>query len=130
MIVRATVLSTVIASTCGAGWAQDTQPVPKEYQAEEMMKLCTGAIQGAPADTQSLICTFRLQGVGDVMSRNCFSRGEGFDPSPHLTASITASREAVKQAFLNHMEAHPEEWDDYWADVVANALSDTFPCSQ
>ena len=130
MMFRATVISIVIASTYGAGWAQDARPVQKEYQAEEMMRLCTGAIQGAAADTQSLICTFRLQGVGDVMSQNCYSRVEGFNPSPRLSASITASRGAVKQAFLNYMKAHPEEWGDYWANVVANALSEAFPCSE
>lgn len=115
----------MIASICGTGWAQ---AIPREYQAEEMMKLCTGDARDAAPETQSLICTFRLQGVGDLMSQNCVSQLEGYDPNPSLSASITASRSAVKQAFISYMEAHPAEWGDYWANVVAKALSETFPC--
>jgi hypothetical protein len=129
MMFRFALAASIIAMVGTSVWAQTIGSVPTEYQAEEMMKLCRGEVTGANPSSQSLICTFRLQGVGDMMSQNCASVIEGFEPHPRLSARIEASRGAVRQAFLNYMDAHPEEWGDYWANVVSNALSETFPCS-
>jgi hypothetical protein len=104
--------------------------VAENYSAETMMKLCTGSVPDENPDFQSMTCTFRLQGLTDVMIGNCASVAMGFQPSPALSASRPPSRGAVRQAFLNFMEDHPEHWGVPWAQAAAMAVSGSFPCEQ
>jgi hypothetical protein len=100
------------------------------YTAETMMKLCAGAVADENPEFQSMVCTFRLQGVTEVMMGNCASASMGFQPAPDLSASKPPSRGAIRQAFLNYMEDHPEHWGLPWAQVAAMAISGSFPCEQ
>lgn len=105
-----------------------TDGVERDYNAETMLNLCKGEAAGTPENVQSLICTFRIQGVGEMLNFNCTSRAGGYQPAPTLTARVVSSRGAARQAFINYMEDHPDIWNDYWAVAVALALSETFPC--
>lgn len=108
--------------------AQDDLQVPEQYNAETMLRLCQGEISDAPKDVQSLTCTFRIQGVADMMLYNCGSKEAGHDPAPHLSAYVTGSRGAVRQTFINYMEDHPEVWGEHWSLALAIAFSEMFPC--
>lgn len=107
--------------------AQDSEQVPENYNAETMMKLCKGEAEEDP-DLQSLICTFRIQGVSVMASENCWSILDGHSPLSDLAASPPPSRGAARQAFLNFMEENPQVWDLPWHKAVALSLSTTFPC--
>ena len=85
-----------------------TDVVESDYNAEMMLNLCRGEVVGTPENVQSLICTFRIQGLGDMMNYNCYSRSSGYEPAPTLTARIGRSGGAARQAFINYMEDHPE----------------------
>lgn len=98
------------------------------YTAETMMKLCAGTVADENLEFQSMVCTFRLQGVTEVMMGNCASASMGYQPAPELSASKPPSRGAIRQAFLNYMEDHPEHWGLPWAQVAAMAVSSSFPC--
>lgn len=103
--------------------------VPKDYNAETMLNLCEGKAEGAK-ELQSMICTFRIQGVSSVMIENCRSIERGFSPVPILTSESPPSRGAAKQAFINFMKANPKQWALPWGAALALALSETFPCKQ
>lgn len=103
------------------------QDVPKDYTAETMLNLCRGTAEGDP-DMQSVICTFRIQGVTSIMVENCLSVDKGFNPLPILTSESPPSRGAARQAFINYMEASPDKWGLPWHVAVSAALADTFPC--
>ena len=98
------------------------------YTAEAMLQLCEGTKQGVPDEVQSLICTFRLQGLAEAMGGNCQSMKEGYRPAPYLSIAAPPSRGAIRQAFKNYAEAHPELWGEWWSSVAAIALAQTFPC--
>lgn len=100
----------------------------ENYTAETMMKLCTGAVADVDPAVQSMTCTFRLQGLTEVMMGNCASVSWGHQPDPALSASKPPSRGAIRQAFLNHMQDHPEHWGLPWAQVAVKAISGSFPC--
>ena len=125
IITACMIASLVVASQL---FAQGSSDLPKAYDAETMLNLCRGEVSDMPPEMQSMTCTFRLQGVGDMMSFNCLSREAGFEPAPAFSAQISASRGAVRQTFINFMEANPEVWGSYWAEAVALALSESFPC--
>lgn len=104
------------------------QVVDKDYNAETMLKLCSGTVPDMAPDAQSMVCTFRLNGLISAMTANCGSIAEGYNPAPVLTAGNPASRGAARQAFKNYMEDHPEQWGLPWHMVAAAAISSTFPC--
>lgn len=104
------------------------QEIKKEYMAEEMLRLCTGEVSDLDKDIQSLVCTFRLQGVAEMMVKNCSSMELGYTPVQELSSNKPPSIRALRQAFINYMEDNPEEWGRPWFDVAALATSETFPC--
>lgn len=106
------------------------QEVRKDYRAEEMLNLCTGNAREIDKGSQSLICTFRMQGIMDMMVYNCMSIDSGFKPYPLLTSEKPPSRGAAKKAFLNFMDANPDKWGMPWNIVVSMALSENFPCKR
>lgn len=110
------------------GGAATAETSDENYTAETMMKLCAGTVADENPEFQSMICTFRLQGVTEVMIGNCASASMGFQPAPELSASKPPSRGAIRQAFLNYMDDHPEHWGLPWAQVAAMAVSSSFPC--
>lgn len=112
----------------GAAATAETPDV--NYTAETMMKLCVGSVPDENPEFQSMTCTFRLQGVTEVMMGNCASASMGYQPAPELSASKPPSRGAIRQAFLNYMEDHPEHWGLPWAQVATMAVSNSFPCEQ
>ncbi len=117
-----------VASAATHAGAQDDLQVPEQYNAETMLKLCQGEISNVAKDVQSMTCTFRIQGVADMMLYNCYSIDAGYDPAPQLSASVSGSRGAIRQTFINYMEDHPELWGDHWSGALAVALSESFPC--
>ena len=106
-----------------------SQDAPKDYQAEKMFELCNGASSGEDKRMQSLICTFRLQGVINIMIENCRSKSEGYTPSSIFTSKGPPSNKAARQAFQNYMETNPDKWGISWHIVVALAISEVFPCT-
>lgn len=112
-------------SACGAAWAED---VPDNYTAETMMNLCKGTARETEQDMQSMVCTFRIQGVVSMTIENCRSISAGYSPFPAFTSAVPPSKGASRQAFLNYMEDNPQVWDQVWHSVVAMALSEAFPC--
>jgi hypothetical protein len=123
-----TAISTTLILVCGLTYAQDTIDVAQDYNAESMLNFCRGDVSDMSPDSQSMICTFRLQGVAEMMLHNCFSRETGFSPAPVLSAQISGSRGAIRQAFVNFMEDNPAMWGEHWSTVVAVAFSENFPC--
>ncbi len=112
------------------GAAANAETPNENYTAETMMKLCSGSVTDESPEFQSMTCTFRLQGVTEVMMGNCASASMGFQPAPDLSASKPPSRGAIRQAFLNYIEDHPEHWGLPWAQVAAMAISRNFPCEK
>jgi hypothetical protein len=112
------------------GSLANAQEVPKEYRAEDMLKLCTGTVSEEDQGAQSLICTFRLQGVIQMMTANCETVEHGFNPAPFLSAEAPPSGGASRQTFINFMEANPDRWGMPWDIVVAMAISESFPCTR
>ena len=104
--------------------------VPEDYDSEKMYRLCRGEVSGEDKGLQSIICTFRLQGVIMMMVENCHSIDRGFQPMPLFTASSPPSNRAARQAFVNFMEANPQKWGDPWHVSVIMALAKTFPCER
>lgn len=104
--------------------------VPENYDSEKMYNLCRGKVHGEDKGLQSMICTFRLQGVILMMVENCRSVERGFQPMPLFTASSPPSNRAARQAFVNFIEANPQNWGDPWHVSVIMALSETFPCER
>lgn len=100
----------------------------ENYTAEVMYRLCLGTETEIRPEFQSLVCTFRLQGLVNIMIENCLSIEEGFSPAPLLTASLPPSRGALRQAFTNFMEENPAKWGLPWHVVAAMAASEAFPC--
>ena len=111
-----------------AMWAQTDPQISTDYNAETMLSFCEGDVPDATPEVQSLICTFRIQGVAEVMSRNCLTSTQGFQPHPAFTAMPPRSRGAMRQAFKNYMRENPHVWDARWAIAVMAALSEAFPC--
>ncbi|MEP3350180.1 MAG: hypothetical protein ABJM86_03080 [Hyphomicrobiales bacterium] len=103
------------------------QEIPKNYNAETMLNLCQGT-EGGAKEFQSMVCTFRIQGVSSMMIHNCASINQGFSPFPVLSSERPPSRGAAKQAFINFMQANPSKWALPWETALAHALSETFPC--
>ena len=121
----------VIAAVCVTLTAMDpasAKEVGKGYSAEEMLKLCEGEVEDMSLDFQNLTCTFRLQGVVEMMIMNCSSVVDGMDPDRGLSAGKPPSMGAMRQAYVNYMKDHPEVWGRPWFEVVAGAASETFPC--
>jgi hypothetical protein len=112
------------------GAAANAETPNENYTAETMMKLCAGTVTDESPEFQSMTCTFRLQGVTEVMMGNCASASMGYQPAPELSASKPPSKGAIRQAFLNYMEDHPEHWGLPWAQVAAMAVSSSFPCKE
>lgn len=104
--------------------------VSENYTAEVMYRLYRGSEVGVPADLQSMMCAFRLQGATQLMMENCTSFEDGFNPLPSLSASAPPSRGAARQAFTDFMEANPQTWGWPWHVAVASALPTTFPCEK
>lgn len=102
----------------------------ENYVSEKMYRLCRGEVTGEDKGLQSMICTFRLQGVMMMMVENCHSIDGGFQPMPLFTASSPPSNRAARQAFVNFMESNPEKWGDPWHVSVVMALAETFPCDK
>lgn len=121
-------VATFLGLVAGQVVAQNAVGVQKEYNGETMLNLCKGTVPDVPPDVQSMTCTFRLQGVSDLMNYNCVSQREGFDPAPRLSAAISGSRGAVRQTFINYMEDHPEIWGVHWSWAVAVVMSESFAC--
>lgn len=111
-------------------FAEEVKPdsISKDYTAEAMLELCRGNASGTAKELQSMICTFRLQGITNILILNCGSINDGFSPAPNLTAGFPPSKGAVRQAYKNFMEENPELWGKYWSDIAALAISTTFPC--
>ncbi|GHC45531.1 hypothetical protein [Neogemmobacter tilapiae] len=126
-IIIAGILSAAVNIACLPAWAEGEPDKDERYNAETMLRLCQGKMKEDP-DLQSMVCTFRLQGLMTVMIENCMSRADGYDPALILTASPAPSRGALKQAFVNYVEDHPAEWGDPWHIVAAKAASSAFPC--
>lgn len=103
------------------------QEVPKDYNAETMLNLCRGTAEGETG-MQSMVCTFRIQGVTSIMIENCLSVDNGFEPLPALASGRPPSRGAARQAFVNFMDANPDKWGLPWHVALSLALSDAFPC--
>lgn len=123
---RKFIISVVLYSFCvEAPFAQD---VPEEYNAETMLSFCEGTYEEENADLQSLVCTFRIQGVLSIMGENCASKQVGYDPVPTLMASPPSSNRAARQAFINYMKDNPSDWGLTWYFVLAKAMSEEFPC--
>lgn len=118
------VLWLAIASTVNA------KEVPKEYRAERMYNLCKGEVRGEDKGMQSMVCTFRLQGVVSMMIENCMSIVQGFEPMHLFASEIPPSRGAARQAFINFMKTNPDKWGLPWHIAVTMALSESFPCKQ
>lgn len=110
--------------------AANAQKVPKNYNAEKMLNLCNGAIRGEDKGMQSMVCTFRMQGITHMMVENCLSITRGFKPLPLLTSEKPPSRGAARQAFRNFMNANPDKWGLPWHHAVSMALSESFPCKR
>ncbi|MDZ4310744.1 MAG: hypothetical protein U1A24_09340 [Cypionkella sp.] len=108
----------------------NAQEVEENYTAEKMLKLCEGSVADRDPEMQSMVCTFRLQGIISIMVENCLSISEGFSPVPALTSDRPPSRGAARQAFKNYMAENPDKWGLPWHQVVALSLSETFPCAQ
>lgn len=115
-----------IVGLSNATFAQER--VKEDYNAEQMLRLCKGEVRGMSPDMQSLVCTFRIQGLADLMIHNCESIEFGYRPAPQLSASIIGSTGAIRQTFVNYMEDHPEIWGDYWSFALSTTLSESFPC--
>jgi hypothetical protein len=84
--------------------AQETAQIPENYNAETMLKICKGEADENDQDMQSMVCTFRIQGIIMMSVENCMSIKDGFPPTPLLTSSAPPSRGAARQAFINFME--------------------------
>lgn len=110
--------------------AVNAEEVPKEYRAERMYNLCKGEVRGEDKGMQSMVCTFRLQGVVSMMIENCSSVTHGFKPFPLLASGRPPSRGATRQAFINFIEANPDKWGLPWHVTVSMALSEAFPCKR
>lgn len=108
----------------------NAKEVPKDYSAERMLNLCKGEVRNEDNGTQSLICTFRLQGVVSMMIENCLSIPHGFKPVPLFTSAVPPSRGAIRQAYINFMEANPDKWGRSWHISVSMAISEAFPCEK
>lgn len=121
---RAALLLSLVAPTPLAA-----QSVPTDYNAETMLKLCRGAADGDP-DMQSMICTFRIQGVAAITGENCLSKDQGYEPHEALASAPPPSRGSARQAFTNYMDANPDAWGLPWHIAVSLALSDAFPCME
>ena len=107
----------------------NAQDVDENYTAEKMLRLCEGAVVGEDLEVQSLVCTFRMQGVTAILIENCLSLGQGFSPVTQLTSKRPPSRGAARQAFKNYMASNPDKWGLPWHQVVALSISETFPCT-
>ena len=105
------------------------QEVPKNYTAETMLNLCRGTAE-EDAELQSMVCTFRIQGVTSIMVENCLSMEQGFDPLPILSSQLPPSKGAARQAFMNFMEKNPDVWGLPWHMPLSLALAETFPCDK
>ncbi len=108
--------------------SQETTQIPENYNAETMLKICKGEADENDQDMQSMVCTFRIQGIIMMSVENCMSIKDGFSPTPLLTSSAPPSRGAARQAFINFMEDNPQSWSLPWHQAVALSLSATFPC--
>jgi len=126
-MLRRLILGLVVAGS--SAWAEEAAELPFDYTAEAMLELCNGEASGGQQDMQSMVCTFRLQGVVDTMMWNCSTRNGGYDPAPSLTAGDVPSKGSARQAFKNYMADHPERWGEPWSLVAALAISETFPCT-
>lgn len=108
----------------------NAQEVPDDYTAENMLELCKGSVRDQDPKMQSIVCTFRIQGIVSVMIENCLSIDQGYSPATILTSEIPPSKGAARQAFTNYMEANPDKWGLPWHIGLSMALSDTFPCNR
>lgn len=106
------------------------QDVSENYTAESMLKLCEGTVPNRDPELQSMVCTFRIQGVVAIMVENCLSIREGFVPVPILSSGVAPSKGAARQAFKNYMAANPDKWGLPWHHAVALAISQAFPCTE
>lgn len=104
------------------------QEVREENNAETMLSFCEGTFESENQDIQSLVCTFRIQGVLTIMGENCTSKQSGYDPVPTLSALPPTSNRAARQAFINYMKDNPSDWGLPWHVAVARAISAEFPC--
>lgn len=105
------------------------QEVPRDYNAEKMLQLCTGTSPDEDPKLQSMICTFRLQGASVILNENCRSIESGFAPAESLSSNSPPSQGAARQAFVNFMEDNPDNWGLPWHVAVSLAISRNFPCT-
>lgn len=117
-----------IASVVMFAGGVSSQEVQEEYNAETMLSFCEGTFESENQDIQSLVCTFRIQGVLTIMGENCASKQAGYDPVPDLSALPPASNRAARQAFINYMKDNPADWGLPWHVALARAISAEFPC--
>ena len=108
----------------------NSQKVPEDYNAEHMLDLCNGEVPDGEKGMQSMVCTFRMQGIIYMMVENCMSIAHGFKPLPLFTSERPPSRGAARQAFVNFMNANPDKWGLPWHHAVSMALSKNFPCKR
>lgn len=127
-VLTASAIAVGLAGIMLSPLAAEDGAKPENYTAEVMHRLCLGSERDEDADIQRMICTFRLQGVANIMIENCASTASGYQPAPALSASPPPSRGALRQAFMNYVEAHPAEWGEPWHIVAARATSGNFPC--
>lgn len=104
------------------------EEVAKEYNAETMLKFCTEDFPGEDPEMQSIMCTFRLQGVVLTMVENCLSHEQGYTPNSVLSVRLPPSTGAARQAFVNYMTENRAAWGTSWHHAVYFALSEEFPC--
>lgn len=116
----------LLAIVCMGATAQ--AEIKQEHTAETMKALCEGTQPNEAPDLQSMVCTFRIQGVAEMMQVNCLSAQQGWKPAPALAANPIGSNKALRQTFINYMKSHPERWQDHWVFVLAEAISEKFPC--
>lgn len=108
--------------------AQDVSKVGKNYTAEDMLNMCSGTGRDYRPELQSIVCTFRIQGLSDLMIFNCQTRADGYDPASIFSMKPAPSKGSMRQVFKNYMRDNPQVWGEYWSLAVAVALSEAFPC--
>ncbi|MEP3055804.1 hypothetical protein [Ascidiaceihabitans sp.] len=122
------VVLTVLAS--GAA-AQELPKVKPINTSETMLRMCDGNYpDGTSPNSQKLVCSFRIQGIIEIMIQNCLSQAHGFTPLSSLTMAKPPSLGAAKQAYINYMNANPQIWGSFWSHAVIPALSEAFPCEE
>lgn len=74
------------------------------------------------------VCSSVISTSVQLLTTNCESISEGYDPDSTLTVGYVPSIDAAVKAFIRYAEKHFELRDEPWLDAIIPALSEAFPC--